>query len=125
MSEDYRIVEVRGEPLPAGGAGVLVRARLSGCPSRRWSSAVSARLASELVGRAAAGRLRMDELVQGDQIAFEGVEASEAPALGDALQRAVEATNQASAVARSPAVDAAQETHTRLPSRSRRSRGLC
>ena len=113
MSEDYRIVEVRDEPLPASGAGVLVRARLSGCPSRRWSSAVSARLASELVGRAAVGHLRMDELVQGDEIALEGVEASEAPALADAVQRAVDATNQASAVvAHAPAVDAAQrDTH--------------
>jgi len=112
MSEDYRIVEVRGEPLSAGGAGVLVRARLSGCPSRRWSSAVSTRLASELVGRAAARHLRTDELVQGDEIAIQGVAASEAPALADALQRAVDATNQASAQARSPAAHAAQQaTH--------------
>ena len=56
--------------------------------------------------------MRMDELVQGDQIAFEGVEASEASALADALQRAVHATNQASAVAHSPAADAVQQdTH--------------
>ncbi len=110
MSEDHRIVEVRGEPLPAGGAGVLVRVRLSGCPSRQWSRAVSARLASELVGRAAVGHLRMDELVQDDQIALEGVAASEAPALADALQRAVDATNQALAGEQSPtATEVAQE----------------
>ena len=55
----------------------------------------------------------MDKLVQGDEIAFEGVEASEPPALADALQRAVDATNQASAVAHTPAADAAQQdTHS-------------
>jgi len=36
----------------------------------------------------------MDKLVQGDEIAFEGVEASEPPALADALQRAVDTANQ-------------------------------
>ena len=109
MSEDHRIVEVRGEPLPAGDAGVLVRVRLSGRPSRRWSRAVSARLASEMVGRAAVGRLRLDELVQGEEIALEGVAASEAPALADALQRAVEATNQALAGDRNATADVAQQ----------------
>jgi hypothetical protein len=94
MSEDYRIVHVRGEPLPAGGVGVRVCVRLSGCPSRRWSRNVIARLGNELVGHAAVGHLRLNEIVQGDQIVLEGVEPSEATAVADALRRAVAATNQ-------------------------------
>ena len=109
MSEDYRIVEVSGEPLPAGSVGVRVRVRLSGCPSRRWSRDVSARLANELVGHAAVGHLRLDELVQGDQIVLEGVEESEAPALAAALERVVDATNQAPAAEQSAAPNVAQE----------------
>jgi hypothetical protein len=109
MSEDYRIVEVSGEPLPAGSVGVRVRVRLSGCPSRRWSRNVSARLANELVGHAAVGHLRLNELVQGDQIVLEGVEESEAPALAVALERVVDATNQAPAAEQSAAANAAQE----------------
>jgi hypothetical protein len=109
MSEDYRIVEVSGEPLPAGSVGVRVRVRLSGCPSRRWSRNVSARLANELVGHAAVGHLRLNELVQGDQIVLEGVEESEAPALAAALERVVDATNQAPAAEQSAAANVAQE----------------
>ncbi len=108
MSEDYRIVEVR-ESLPAGGVGVRVRVRLSGCPSRRWSRGVCARLASELVGHAAIGQLRHNEILQGDQILIEGVEEREAPALAYALQRAVDATNQALAGEQSSTVKAAQK----------------
>ena len=73
MSEDYRIVEVRGEPLAADRVGVRVRVQLSGCPSGRWSRDVSARLAGELVCHAAVGHLRLNEIVQGDQIVLEGV----------------------------------------------------
>ncbi len=109
MSEEYRIVEVRDEPLPAGCAGVRVRVRLSSCPTRQWSRDVSARLASELIGHAAAGRLRLNELVQGDQLVLEGVEASEAPALAAGLERAIDATNQALAAGQSSTADVAPE----------------
>src|SRR4051795_10225784 len=96
MSEQYRIVgEGRGEPLPAGRVGVRVRIPLSGCPSRRWSRDLSARLTNELVGHEAVGHLRLNDIVQGDQLVLEGVEAREAPALADALRRAVDATNRA------------------------------
>lgn len=98
MSEDYRIVSrARGEPLPAGRVGVRVRVRLSGCPSRRWSRDLGARLIRELSGHAAVGHLRLNvnDLVQGDQIVLEGVEASEATELAGALQRAVDAANRA------------------------------
>jgi hypothetical protein len=91
MSEDYRIVQLRAEPLPAGGVGLCVR--LSGCPSRRWSLDVIARLGNEMAGHAAVGRLRLNEIVHGDQIVLEGVEASEAPALAGAFRRAVDAAN--------------------------------
>jgi hypothetical protein len=109
MSEDYRIVEVRGEPLPAGGVGVRVCVRLSGCPSRRWSRDVIARLGNELVGHAAVGHLRLNEIVQGDQIVLEGVEASEAPALAGALWRAVDAANQTGAGGQNSSANVAQE----------------
>ena len=98
MSEDYRIVSrARGEPLPEGRVGVRVRVRLSGCPSRRWSRDLGARLIRELSGHAAVGHLRLNvnDLVQGDQIVLEGVEASEATELAGALQRAVDAANRA------------------------------
>jgi len=97
MFEDHRIVQVRGEPLPAGCVGVRVRARLSGCPSRRWSRALSARLANDLSGHKAVGHLRLDEIVEANQIVLDGVETSEAPALAGTLRRAVEASNQTSA----------------------------
>lgn len=109
MSEHHRIVEVSGEPLPAGSVGVRVRVRLTGCSSRRWSRDVSARLASELVGHAPVGHLRLNELVQGDQIVLEGVEESEAPALAAALERAVDATNQAPAGEQNSTANVAQE----------------
>jgi hypothetical protein len=109
MSEDYRTVEVRGEPLPAGCVGARVRVGLSDCPSRRWSRQVSARLASELIGHAAVGHLRLNELVQGDEIVLEGVEASEAPALGGALKRAIDATNRAHPSAQHPTANMTRE----------------
>lgn len=99
MSEDYRIVsQARGEPLSQGCAGVRVRVQLSGCPTRRWSRDLAARLSGELVGHAAVGHLRLNvnDLVQADQIVLEGVEAREAPVLGGALERAVDGANRAS-----------------------------
>jgi hypothetical protein len=96
MSERHRIAaEARGEPLPAGRVGIRVRIPLSGCPSPRWSRDLSARLTNELVGHEAVGHLRLNDIVQGDQLVLEGVEASEAPALAEALRRAVAATNEA------------------------------
>jgi hypothetical protein len=51
----------------------------------------------ELTGHAAIGHLRLNELVQGHEIVLEGVESDEAPKLADAVERAVDATNQACA----------------------------
>ena len=98
MSEAYQIASRgRGEPLPEGYVGVRVRVQLSGCPSQRWSRDLAGRLSRELVGHAAVGHLRLNvnDIVQGDQIVLEGVEPREAPALGDALERAVVAANRA------------------------------
>ena len=102
MSEDYQIVSrARGETLPEGCTGVRVRVQLSGCPSQRWSLVLAARLSQELVGHAAVGHLRLnvDDIVQADQIVLEGVEQPAAPALGDALEQAVDAANRASTAA--------------------------
>ena len=75
MSEHYRIVGVsHGEPLPEGSVGVRVRVPLSGCPSRRWSHDLKARLTNELVGHPAVGHLHLDNIVQADQIVLDGVE---------------------------------------------------
>ncbi len=105
MSEDYHIVgRARGEPLPEGCTGVRVLVQLSGCPSRRWSRDLAARLSQELVGHAAVGHLRLNvnDIVQADQIVLDGIEQREAPALGDALELAVDAANRASAEAPNP-----------------------
>ena len=77
---------------------MCVRVQLSGCPSRRWSLVLAARLSQELVGHAAVGHLRLNvnDIVQADQIVLEGVEQREAPALGDALEQAVNAANRTS-----------------------------
>ena len=98
MSEHHEMIgQARGEPRAAGCVGVRVRVRLSGCPSPRWSQALAGRLATELAGHAAVGHLRINinEIVQGDQIVLEGVESSEASALAQPLQRAVDGANQA------------------------------
>jgi hypothetical protein len=96
MSEHHQIVgDASGEPQAAGSVGARVRIRLSGCPSRRWSHALRSNLSKELVGHTSVGHIRLDGLVQGDEIVLEGVEASEAPTLAGSLQRAVAATNQA------------------------------
>jgi hypothetical protein len=94
MTEHHRIMgAARGEPLPDGRVGVRVRIPLSGCPSPRWSRDLSARLTNVLVGHAAVGHLRLNDIVQGDHIVLEGVEEREAPLLSGALARAVTATN--------------------------------
>jgi hypothetical protein len=112
MSEDYQIVSrAHGEPLPQGCTGVRVRVQLSGCPSQRWSRDLAARLSRELVGHAAVGHLRLNvnDIVQADQIVLEGVEQSEAPALGEALEQAIDAANRASTSAPNPPPNMAQE----------------
>ena len=96
MSEHHQIVsDASGEPQATGSVGVRVRIRLSGCPSPRWSQALRSNLSKELVGHTSVGHIRLDGIVQGDEIVLEGVEASEAPTLAGSLQRAVDATNQA------------------------------
>lgn len=98
MSEEHQIVGLaRGEPLPAGRVGVCLRFPLSGSPSTRWSRDLSARLALELTGRAAVGHLRLNEVVQGQEIVLEGVESDGASNIAGAVERAVDATNNASA----------------------------
>jgi hypothetical protein len=109
MTEDHQIVgESHGEPLPAGRVGVRVRLQLSGCPSPRWSTALSANLYKEFLGHPAVGHLRLDEIVQGDQIVLDGVEKREAPTLAGTLQRAVDATNKTCIQASDPTANVAQ-----------------
>jgi hypothetical protein len=96
MSEQHHIVsEASGEPEAAGSVGVRVRIRLSGQPSRRWSNALRSSLSMELLGHTAVGHIRLDRVVQGDEIVLDGVEANEAPTLAGSLARAVETTNRA------------------------------
>jgi hypothetical protein len=110
MIEDHQIVgESHGEPLPAGRVGVRVRVQLSGCPSGRWSTVLSANLYKQLLGHAAVGHLRLDEIVQGDEIVLDGVEESEAPTLAGTLQRAVDDTNKACTRETDPTANVAQE----------------
>jgi hypothetical protein len=105
MSEEYRVIEVRGEPLPAGRVGACVRVRLTGCPSSRWGRDLTSRLVNEILGHAAIGHLRLDQIIQGDQIVLEGVEAREASALALALNSALEETNRAFAAERIAAIE--------------------
>jgi hypothetical protein len=96
MSEHHHIVEMaRGEPLPLGRVGVCVRFGLSGSPSPRWSRDLKARLTRELVGHAAVGHLRLNDVVQGHEIVLEGVESDEASTLAGSVERAVDAANHA------------------------------
>jgi hypothetical protein len=95
MSEDHQIAsESHGEPLAAGSVGVRVRVQLSGCPSARWSRALSANLYREFMGHAAVGHLRLDDIVRGDEIVLDGVEEREAPTLAATLRSAIDATNK-------------------------------
>jgi hypothetical protein len=85
--------------------------QLSGCPDSAWSRDLSACLARELVGHGAIGHLRLNvnEIVQGDEIVLEGVEGSEAAALGRALRKAVAAANRARTAPPKPAANAPQQ----------------
>lgn len=95
MGEIHRVAgPPRGEPLPAGRVGARVRIPLSGTPSPRWSSVLTARLGTALVGHPAVGHLELGQLVQGADIVLEGVEAAEAPHIGPALSGAMEAANR-------------------------------
>ena len=109
MSEIHRIVAVRGEPLSAGRVGVRVRVRLSGCPSIGWSHALRARMAGELVGQSAMGYLKLNELVQGDELVLEGVEARAVQDLASTLRRAIDATNKAHTERTAEPANVAQE----------------
>lgn len=110
MSEDHRITgEPRGEPLPAGRVGVRVLVPLSGSPSRRWSRDLSARLTTELMGHPAVGHLQLNDVVRGDHIVLEGVEARETGRLAGALRRAVDATNRACTTPAEAAAGEAQD----------------
>lgn len=96
MAEEHTIVgPAKGEPLPRGRVGVRVRFPLSGSPSRRWSKDLSARLMTALLGHANVGHMVLDDVVRGQEIVLEGVEAGEAPALAGAVEQAVDATNRA------------------------------
>jgi hypothetical protein len=94
MPEEHHIIGLaRGEPLSAGRVGVRLRFPLSGSPSPSWSRNLSARLTLELTGHAAVGHLRLNEIVQGQEIVLEGVESGEASNIAGAVERAVDATN--------------------------------
>ena len=96
MTEKHSIVgPARGEPLPAGRVGVRLRIPLSGSPTARWSRDLSARLTVEVTGHAAVGHLRVNDIVQGQEIVLEGVESGEAANIAGAVERSVDATNAA------------------------------
>ena len=96
MSETYQLAgPASGEPLPAGRVGARVRVPLSGAPGAHWSKTLAAHLTTELLGHSAVGHLHVNDVVQGRDIVLEGVEEAEAEALGDCLQRAVDAANEA------------------------------
>jgi hypothetical protein len=98
MAERHTVVgPARGEPLPVGQVGVSLRMPLSGAPSRRWSRDLSARLTAEFTGHPNVGHLVLNDVVRGHEIVLDGVEAGEADALANAVERAVEATNRACA----------------------------
>ena len=98
MAENHEIVAAaKGEALPAGRVGVRLRFPLSGSPSGRWSRDLSARLTTELTGRAHVGHLVLNDVVRGHEIVLDGVEGGEAPNIAGAVERAVEATNKACA----------------------------
>jgi hypothetical protein len=94
MSEEHHIVGLaRGEPLPRGRVGVCLRFPLSGAPSARWSRDLGARLTLELTGHRAVGHLRLNEIVQGQEIVLEGVESEEASNIAGAVERAIASAN--------------------------------
>jgi hypothetical protein len=98
MGETYQLIgAVRGEPLAAGRVGARLRVPLTGTPGPHWSRAFSSYLAQDLTGHCAVGHLHLNDVVQGSELVLEGVEPGEAPALGECLERAVDAANRACA----------------------------
>jgi hypothetical protein len=96
MTEHHDLTgSATGAPLPSGRTGASVRLPLDSPPSPRWSEAFSARLMRELVGCPAVAHLRLDHVVQGADIVLDGVEDTQATALGAALRAAVEGANGA------------------------------
>ena len=96
MAETHQMIgDVRGEPLAAGLVGARVRVPLTGTPGPHWSRAFSAYLMRDLAGHGHIGHLHLDHVVQGGDLVLDGVEETEAPALGACLLRAVEAANGA------------------------------
>src|SRR5215213_7076244 len=96
MGETYQLIgAVRGEPLAAGRVGARLRVPLTGTPGPHWSRAFSSYLAQDLTGHCAVGHLHLNDVVQGSELVLEGVEPGEAPALGECLERAVDAANRA------------------------------
>jgi len=95
MGETHKIAgPPRAEPLPAGRVGARVRIPLTGTPSPRWSSVLTARLSAALTGHPAVGHLEMTNLVQGGDLVLEGVEEAEASRLGDVITHALAAANR-------------------------------
>jgi hypothetical protein len=95
MTERHAIAgPARGETLSSGRVGARVRLPLESAPTPRWSDAMSARLAASLTGHAAVGHLKLDHLVQGNEIVIDGVEPAEAEQLGPVLCDAIEAANR-------------------------------
>lgn len=96
MTERHGIAgSARGEALPPDRAGACVRVPLDAPPTPRWSSVLTAHLATALTGHRAVGHLRLNRLVQGHEIVLEGVEEAEAERLGPALREAIAAANRA------------------------------
>jgi hypothetical protein len=96
MGETHNIVgPAQGTPQSAGQTGACIRLPLDAAPSPRWSKAFAAHLATDLVGHASVGHLRLDTVVQGAEIVLEGVEPAEAEALGRVVRTAIDETNQA------------------------------
>lgn len=96
MAEHHEISgPAQGEPLPEHRVGARIVVPLDSAPSARWSRALGAHLAAGLMGHAAIGHLRLNDLVQGSVIVLEGVEPAEAELLGPVLREAVAAANHA------------------------------
>ena len=98
MGETHQMIgEVHGEPLAAGQVGARVRVPLTGTPGPHWSRAFTAYLMQDLAGHGHIGHLHLNHVVQGRDLVLDGVEESEAEALGACLHRAVDAANGACA----------------------------
>lgn len=96
MTEHHGIAgPARGETLPADREGACVRIPLDGAPTPRWSSALTAHLATGLTGHGDVGHLRLDRVVQGTHLVIEGVESAEAERLGPVVRAAIDAANRA------------------------------